>query len=129
MSGLAGGDALFGGAGADTMTGGDGADVFFYLVAEDSPAGFFTRDVVIAFSHAQGDVIDLRQVDAIAATSGNDAFEFLGRDGFVDTAGQVEYTFAGGNTVVRVNTGGDLAPEMEIQLQGNIDLVAADFVL
>ena len=81
------------------------------------------------FSHAQGDHIELGLIDANAADAVNDAFEFLGRDGFIDAPGQIEYTFEGGNTVVRVNTAGDLAPEMEIQLLGQIDLVASDFLL
>src|SRR3712207_7731188 len=40
--------------------------------------------------------------------------------------GQIEYVFEGNNTVVRFNTEGSNAPEMEIQLLGNIDLVASD---
>jgi serralysin len=129
LAGLAGADSLFGNAGADTLEGGAGADIFFFDDTDDSPAGFLSRDVINDFSTTQGDRIALFAIDANDADAGDDAFEFLGRDGFIDTAGQVEYTFVGGNTVVRVNTGGDLAPEMEIQLQGNIDLVAGNFFL
>jgi Ca2+-binding RTX toxin-like protein len=129
LFGLAGTDGLFGGSGADTLVGGTDADRFFFNDTGESPAGSLTRDVINDFSHAQGDKIDLSFIDASPANPAIDAFEFLGRDGFIDAPGQIEYTFEGGNTVVRVNTTGDLAPEMEIQLLGNIDLVASDFVL
>jgi Ca2+-binding RTX toxin-like protein len=130
LFGLAGDDFIIGGNGADTMTGGDGADRFFYGNAtNESPTGFFVRDVINDFSHAQGDLIDLGFVDANAGTAGDDVFQFLGKDGFLDAPGQIEYVFEGNNTVVRVNTAGDGAPEMEIQLTGQINLVAGDFFL
>ena len=46
-------------------------------------------------------------------------------------AGQITYGFEGNATVVRINAEGgfDSLPEMEIQLQGNIDPVASDFFL
>jgi Ca2+-binding RTX toxin-like protein len=131
LFGFAGNDTLQGGGGADTMTGGDGADRFSYDGTGDqqSPAGFFARDVILDFRHDQGDRIDLFQVDAAPSNPAIDAFEFLGRGPTIDAPGQIEYVFEGGNTVVRINTAGDLAPEMEIQLLGNIDLVAGDFIL
>jgi Ca2+-binding RTX toxin-like protein len=130
LFGFAGDDALFGGAGADTMTGGAGADRFFYNNAADqSPTGFFTRDVILDFARADGDVIDLRSVDAVAGTPGDQGFEFLGFNGSLDVPGHIEYVFEGDNTVVRVNTAGDNAPDMEIQLSGHVNLAAVDFLL
>ena len=75
--------------------------------------------------------INLLLVDAVAATSGDDAFLFLGKDALTDAPGQISYGFEGNTTVVRMNTVGgfDSPPEMEIQLLGNIDLVAGDFFL
>jgi hypothetical protein len=43
--------------------------------------------------------------------------------------GQVEFVFEGGNTVAHVNTEGGNAPEMEIELLGQINLTAGDFRL
>jgi hypothetical protein len=37
--------------------------------------------------------------------------------------------FEGNNTVVHINTEGGNAPEMEIELVGQINLVASDFLL
>jgi Ca2+-binding RTX toxin-like protein len=131
LFGFAGDDLLRGRAGADTTTGGDGADLFFYDSAEDSPAGLFVRDVVLDFRHDQGDRIGLGPIDPFPGHAGDDAFEFLGKDALVDAPGQITYGFEGNTTVVRMNTVGgfDSPPEMEIQLLGNIDLVAGDFFL
>jgi hypothetical protein len=85
--------------------------------------------IINDFSHANGDKIDLSAIDANQLFPGNDSFEFLGLNGFIDTAGQIEFIFESGDTIVKVNTGGTLAPEMEIQLDGQINLVASDFVL
>jgi hypothetical protein len=55
----------------------------------------------------------------------------LGKDATVDAPGQITYSFEGNTTVVQLNMSGgfDSPPEMEVQLQGNIDLVASDFIL
>jgi Ca2+-binding RTX toxin-like protein len=131
LFGFAGNDTLQGGVGADTMTGHDGADTFNFDFTSDSPAGFFVRDVIQDFSHAQGDILDLGSIDANPVDSLNDSFEFLGKDALIDAPGQISYSFEGRTTVVEMNTVGgfDSAPEMQIQLQGNIDLVASDFFL
>ena len=75
--------------------------------------------------------INLLLVDAVAATSGDDAFLFLGKDALTDAPGQISYGFEGNTTVVHLETAGAgfNTPEMEIQLLGNIDLVASDFIL
>ena len=131
LFGFAGNDLMFGGEGADTMTGGAGADTFEFDFVDHSPAGFSTRDVIQDFSHAQGDVLDLSFIDASPENQNINTFEFLGKDALVDAPGQITYTFEGNTTVVQINTAGGLnsPPEMEIQLQGQIDLVASDFIL
>jgi Ca2+-binding RTX toxin-like protein len=130
LFGLAGNDLLLGLGGADTQVGGTGADRFQFGATDQSPAGVFARDVINDFSHAQGDRIEL-VFDANPSDSADDAFLFLGKDALVDAPGQITYGFEGNTTVVRMNTVGgfDSPPEMEIQLLGNIDLVAGDFFL
>jgi Ca2+-binding RTX toxin-like protein len=128
MFGFAGNDTVQGDGGADIMTGGDGADTFAFVSPQDSPAGFLARDVIQDFSHAQGDVLDLHDFDANTENGTFDRFEFLG-DARVDDPGRITYTFEGNNTVVQINTVGGGTPEMEIQLQGHVDLLASDFIL
>jgi Ca2+-binding RTX toxin-like protein len=129
LFGFAGNDVLRGDGGADTMTGGEGADTFEFDFVEHSPAGFFVRDVVQDFSHAQGDVLDLSFIDASPENPNINSFEFLGKNGGFDAPGQVQFVFENNTTVVQINTVGNDTPEMEIQLQGQIDLVASDFIL
>jgi len=131
LFGFAGNDLMVGSSGADTMTGGDGADRFAFDVAQESPTGFFVRDVIQDFRHAQGDVLDLSFIDANPVDQLNDSFEFLGKDALIDAPGQISYTFENNTTVVEMNTVGgfDSPPEMQIQLQEQIDLVASDFIL
>jgi Ca2+-binding RTX toxin-like protein len=130
LFGFAGNDVFEGNKGADAMSGGDGTDMFVFSSERDSPSGFFVRDVIRDFSHAQRDHIDLHLIDANAETSVFDSFEFLGRDALVDAPGQITYGFEGNTTVVLINTEGGFnsPPEMEIQLQGHIDLAASDFI-
>ena len=53
----------------------------------------------------------------------------MGEGPTADAPGQVEFVFEAGDTVVRVNTAGGGAPEMDIRLLGQVDLVASDFLL
>jgi Ca2+-binding RTX toxin-like protein len=79
LSGLGGNDILEGGSGFDFLWGGSGNDIF---VAENSAAkeqtkvGALSLDVV--FDFAAGDKIDLRDIDANAALSGDQVFNFRG---------------------------------------------------
>jgi Ca2+-binding RTX toxin-like protein len=79
LSGLGGNDILEGGSGFDFLWGGSGNDIF---VAENSAAkeqtkvGTLSLDVV--FDFAAGDKIDLRDIDANAALSGDQVFNFKG---------------------------------------------------
>jgi Ca2+-binding RTX toxin-like protein len=131
LFGSSGDDVLDGGFGADTLVGGNDADTFTFTDTKLSPTGFFTRDVITDFGRGLGDIIDLHNIDANPADAVNDSFEFLGKDALVDAPGQISYTFENNTTVVRINTEGGFAsaPEMEIQLSGQINLVAGDFII
>ena len=120
-----GNDRIVGGNGTDTLTGGTANDTFdFNSVLESQPG--VLRDVINDFvgnGILVGDRIDLSTIDANNINPGNQAFTFI--VGPFTAAGQVRY--AGG--IIRANTGGSLAPELEIQLIGAPALVAADFIL
>lgn len=69
----AGDDTLNGGAGADRMRGGLGSDTFAFDRTTDS--SWDARDVILDFSRADGDRIDLSGIDA-RPLAGDQAFAF-----------------------------------------------------
>ena len=70
------------------MTGGTGADRFVFTNSLDSPsAGSF--DIIHDFSHAEGDKIDLRGIDANLSPRGNQAFTFIGTKAFSGKLGEL----------------------------------------
>jgi serralysin len=123
-------DSLTGGAGQDTMSGEGGNDTFIFLAITDSAVGD-GHDVITDFV-AGADTMDVSDIDA-NSTGGtpDDAFTFLAGQGtaFTNTAGEIRFAFSGGNTLVQFDTNGDGVADMEIQLNGEIALTAADFVL
>ncbi|MEM7506176.1 MAG: choice-of-anchor Q domain-containing protein [Pseudomonadota bacterium] len=126
LEGGAGADRLIGNADADTLTGGEGDDVFVFFNRSDSRA--INRDRITDFE--AGDRIDLSRVDADIEAAGNQTFAFVGQDAF-DDAGQIRFfhAVAQNKTVVLANLDEDAASEMFIELDGLIDLTAADFIL
>ena len=123
LSGDAGNDTLVGGAGADTLIGGlgqdrlqgqAGADVFRFLAIAESAAGVATRDILVDFSAAAGDALDLSALDANSLLAGDQAFTWLGAGAFTAMAGQLRY--AGG--VLAGDVTGDGLADFELVLSG-----------
>ena len=127
LDGGGGADQLFGNAGADILTGGAGNDRFIFNQLNDSLPGS-RRDVITDFS--SGDRIELNRIDADATRGGNQAFDFVGSAGF-SGAGELRVVkqTAQDRTLVLLNTDADSDVEMRIELQGALDLTAADFLL
>lgn len=115
--GGSGNDFVWGGDDLDTLTGGSGADDFAFGDGE-SGVGAGNRDLITDFSKADGDDIDL-------SAFGN--LDFIGQDTF-DAPDQVRYFHDNGDTIIRINTVGNGNAEMEIQLDGVINLAAGDFI-
>ncbi|MXO47480.1 hypothetical protein GRI69_04320, partial [Erythrobacter vulgaris] len=67
-----GDDILIGNWGIDTMTGGTGADTFLFKAGHTGSYAHLA-DTILDFSQADGDIIDLSQIDALAG-GGDDAF-------------------------------------------------------
>ena len=118
LNGGSGFDVLDGGTGVDTLTGFHHADDFVFAPG-DSSIGPGFRDVVTDFTTVQGDDLDLTAFGGLA---------FIGQDIF-SAPDQVRFIHSGGNTLVQLNTVGSSGMEMEIQLNGIVNLGAADFVL
>ena len=128
LYGGAGDDTLFGAIGADTQTGGTGADSFSFREPTDSRGTDRTRDTITDFE-SQIDTINLRAIDADATTARNDAFVFIGRLPFSNTAGEVRLVDRADGTLVLLNLDTDRTAEMSILLTGVFLVREADFVL
>src|SRR5690606_33441315 len=126
LDGGAGADTLIGGGGADTLAGGTGADVFDFDAVGQSPNGS-GRDLIIDFSAAEGDVIDLSDIDADVTAGGNQAFTFIGTSGFSGTAGELRFAAGAGRVLADVD--GDGNADFAIDLAGVATMNAGDFVL
>jgi Ca2+-binding RTX toxin-like protein len=123
LNGLGGNDTLVGGLGRDVMVGGAGRDIFDFNAIAESVVGA-NRDTVV-FSRADLDRIDLSTIDANAAVAGNQAFRFVA--GNFTGAGQLHYIAATG--ILEGNTGGSLAADFQIKVNGVTSMLATDFFL
>ncbi|WP_157403899.1 calcium-binding protein [Paracoccus sp. N5] len=129
LLGGAGNDVLTGGAGADRLNGGLGADQFVFLTLGESGVAAAGRDLIQDFSHAQGDRIDLRGIDANAGLAGDQAFRLIGERAFTGTAGELRYERAGNVTTILADSNGDGRADFSVALNGSHSLVGADFLL
>lgn len=118
LHGGAGNDILIGGANYDQLYGDGGADIFRFLAVTDSSAA--EPDLIVDFSHAEGDTIDLA---AIAP------FAWLGTGAFTNHAGELRYSVSGGDALVEADVNGDGLADLAIRLKGVTALGADDFLL
>ena len=127
LMGGTGNDTLQGGAGADKLYGGTGADTFLLKLASEST--LTVRDTVFDFSRAQGDKIDLKAIDANTRIGDDQAFKFIGTDGFHKKAGELRYTKSGGDTFVHADTNGDGTADFSVRFDALINFAKGDFIL
>lgn len=122
-----GSDTLDGGMGVDTLFGGAGADTFLWTSIAETGAAIAAADSIGDFDAAL-DRIDLQAIDADETLGGNQAFAFIGGGAFT-AAGQIGWAIEGSDTVIRMNTGGDLATDAVIRIAGVRALGAGAFLL
>jgi Ca2+-binding RTX toxin-like protein len=126
LDGGTGDDLIVSGPGGDLLFGGAGNDTFRYTAVVQSKPSGAGRDTIHDF--ASGDTIDLSAIDANQNVGGNQAFK-LDSDGIIK-AGEIWFKAVNGtDTIVRLNTGGTVDPDMAIYVQGQTSLAASDFVL
>lgn len=123
--GDAGNDRIFGGTGQDVMSGNSGRDVFVFASASETSSS--ARDRITDFDY-DFDKIDVSRIDAVSKSSGNQEFDWIGRDGF-EAAGELRYYYSGSKTIVAGNTDSDSSSEFQIALDGRIQLAGSDFIL
>lgn len=129
LLGGGGNDILTGGAGKDLLTGGAGADDFIFLSANDTRSTPKGRDVILDFNKSQGDKIDLSAIDADLDVRGDQAFTFIGKDGFSGVDGELRYYGRNGVTFVQADLDGDYKADFAIELSGTYNLSEQDLLL
>lgn len=127
IQGGAGNDDLIGGKGIDIVTGGTDADRFIFRSFAELGNGVDNRDRIQDFVKGE-DIIDLSGVDANRIFIFNQSFTYIDGDAFTGVA-QLRSVVAGGNTIIEGNVDKDRLADFQIQLAGQIDLSALDFVL
>jgi len=124
IRGEGGNDTLIGGTGLDILVGGLGADTF--LVRQESvflssnPQGrTIETDSISDLIRAQGDIVDLSDIDANAATAGiNEAFTLVAS--FSNQAGQMTLAFAAGVTTLLLDVDGDSQADYRLRMDGDV---------
>lgn len=133
LYGGAGNDLLYGGSGADDLTGGTGfdylnggtgADIFYFDTVSDSRVGS-GRDVIADFTPGENDLIDLSNIDASTRSGGNQAFDYIGNDGFSRHAGELRFS----NGILSGDVNGDGRADFEVSVSGVTRMYADDFIL
>ena len=105
------------------LTGGADADHFIFKTVADSVKGA-ARDMILDFTRAQADKIDLAAIDANTQVAGNNTFHFIGAAGFHHVAGELRCS--GG--IIQADVNGDAVADFEIHV--NLPtLITNDFVL
>lgn len=123
LRGSGGNDSLNGGPGRDLLGGGAGADTFHFGSLKHSLVGA-RRDKISDFSHRDGDIIDLRRIDADTDTPGNQAFKFIGAQKFHKVDGELRYK----NHILQGDVNGD--GKADFQIYVNVGkLQVDDFLL
>jgi len=126
LKGGAGNDRLIGGGGADRLSGDAGADAFvFTAIGHSTPDSF---DVITDFKGRKGDIIDLSGIDADTGRSGNQSFNFIGRDDFSGTAGELRFEKSNGRTVTQGDVDGDGEADFVLHLLGGMNLKEDFFI-
>lgn len=119
-------DELQGDGGKDFLYGDLGRDVFVYWSVSDSGPGAAARDVIHNFTQGADDI--QLGIDADTSTPEYDEFAFIGTDAFSGEAGQLRYEVSNGSTFVTGDVNGDGVADFEIELVGEINLTASDFM-
>ena len=124
-----GNDLLQGGTGQDRFYGGSGSDTFLFRSGDLAGLVSGTADRIHDFSQAEGDKINLYEVDFNSLVDGFQGHIFIGNAAFSGTAGEMRYEQVSGQTYIRIDTDGDSTADLAIRLDGIHELQASDFII
>jgi Ca2+-binding RTX toxin-like protein len=124
-----GNDLLQGGTGQDRFYGGSGSDTFLFRSGDFAGQASGTADRIHDFSQAEGDKINLNEVDFNSLVDGFQGHIFIGNAAFGGTAGEMRYEQVSGQTYIRIDTDGDASADLSIRLDGVHSLQASDFMI
>jgi Ca2+-binding RTX toxin-like protein len=123
-----GADVIATKAGRDFLTGGAGNDRFDFNNNEEAGLGD-TRDIILDFSHTEGDKIDFRNMDANMNRGGDQSFRYIDGAEFSGKAGELRYIDH--QALIQGDVNGDRAADFEVELVAIINpvLTKSDFML
>jgi Ca2+-binding RTX toxin-like protein len=131
LDGRGGNDVLIGGRGADQVAGRAGSDIFQFNGLDEvglgRPGDAKSYDRIVDFTRG-ADKIDLSRIDAVAG-GGDDAFSFIGSNGFSNKAGELRYSTSSIGTVLAGDVNGDGVADFEILLVNKAIPTVTDFLL
>ncbi|PRD40218.1 UNVERIFIED_CONTAM: frpA [Trichonephila clavipes] len=119
LDGGAGADTLVGGDGRDMLTGGAGGDLFVFSSAGHSAPDGASRDLVTDFTQGE-DLIDL---------AGLGRLHWQGDAAFDGAAGALRASVTGDTTLIEADLDGDGRADFSLELTGQHQLLASDFLL
>jgi serralysin len=123
LNGTSGNDTLNGNGGSDILFGGSGSDSFVFDTTSEAKG-----DTIGDFVHGV-DTINLSGIDANTRATGNQAFTFIGTQGFHKVAGELKAYQSGGHTHLAGDVNGDGAADFTIKALGAHTFASTDFLL
>jgi serralysin len=145
IMGFTGNDRIIGGLGKDVMYGNSDADTFVWLSTAEAPFSYDPAwdelnfgvdpnsiDDIMDFNRVEGDLIDLKAIDADVLAAGNQTFNFIGTAEFSGTPGEIRYYQQPdciNSTFLLINTDTDTEAEAMITLFGIFSPQSDWFVL
>ena len=123
--GSPGTDTIIANQAANRLTGSGGNDTFRWASNGDVGLGA-SADTVTDFTRS-ADLVDLKGIDAITATAGDDAFTFVGSAAFSATAGQLRFEVVGNQTRLLGDVNGDAVADFAIAFDNLTFLDLQDF--